>query len=166
MRAAFTLTPTESNRFLAKAVAGMEQVQKALANAYLILAPGTTNGYVAQEVLGMKDLRPENYAIGLNTHRLLCITDPEKREHIPIVAYKGELVEKNARQALDDFHLDTVIVKGANAVDPFGIAGSLQTNPKGGSWGDALGLIGARGFHCIVPVGVEKSTPLCMRAAP
>ena len=52
MKAAFTLIPSESRRLIARAVVKMEEVRVALEKAYLILGGGTTNGYIAQELLG------------------------------------------------------------------------------------------------------------------
>ena len=63
------------------------------------------------------------------------------------------------------FGRDDCFIKGANAIDPYGYAGGLQTNPNGGSWADAYGLMTARGIHCIVPVGQEKMIPSVVEAA-
>ena len=66
---------------------------------------------------------------------------------------------------LRKFERDDCFVKGANAVDPYGYAGGLQSNPNGGSWADAFGMITARGIPCIVPVGQEKMIPSVIEAA-
>jgi len=94
MKAAFTLIPSESRRLIAKAVVQMKEVKIARKKAYIILGGGTTNGYIAQELLGKKDLDRKNSPAGTSTHRLLCVTDPEKRLPIPIVLYKGEMSSK------------------------------------------------------------------------
>ena len=156
MRAAFTLTSTESKRLLAKAVVQTEEVKQAMRTAYLVVSPSTTGGFVAQELFGLKDLRPENYAIGVNTRRLLCITDPDNREPMPLVAYKGELVKKKAREAVDDFHLDTVIIKGANAIDGQGRVGVILGGFTGGGLGETVGTVVSQGLRYVVPVSVEK----------
>ena len=79
MKAAFTLIPSESRRLIAKAVVQMEEIKIAKQKAYIILNGGTTNGYVGQELDGMGDLACEKFTAGTNTHRLLCVTDADKR---------------------------------------------------------------------------------------
>ena len=66
MKAVVTLTPSESKRLIAKAVVKMPEVQKAWDEAYLLLADGTTNAFVVQELLNNRDISPEKSAIGIN----------------------------------------------------------------------------------------------------
>ena len=86
----FTLIPSESRRLIAKAVAQMEEIKLAWEKAYVILNGGTTNGYIAQELLGMEEVEPQKFTAGTNTHRLLCVIDSAKRIPFPIIVYKGE----------------------------------------------------------------------------
>ncbi len=74
MKAAFTLVPSESRRLIAKAVIQMKEVKIARKKAYIILGGGTTNGYIAQEFLGKRDLEPQKFTAGTSTHRLLCLS--------------------------------------------------------------------------------------------
>lgn len=92
MKAAFTLIPVESRRLIAKPVVQMEETRIARQRAYIILNGGTTNGYIAQELLGKKDLEPQKFTAGTNTHRLLCVTDGDKRTPFPIILYKGRQI--------------------------------------------------------------------------
>jgi hypothetical protein len=165
MRGAFTLTPAESKRLLAKAVVSMKEVRNAMERAYVVISPGTTNAFVAQELFGLKDLRPERFAIGINSHGLLCITDPATREPIPLVAFKGQLVKKSTREAVDDFHVETVIIKGGNAVDHDGNVGIILGGFTGGGLGETVGTVVSQGLHYIVPVSVEKMVASVPRAA-
>ena len=50
MKATFVLTPAEARRLIAKAVIQMPEFQKAWKNAYVLLAGGTTNAFIAQEL--------------------------------------------------------------------------------------------------------------------
>ena len=99
MKAAFTLTPAESRRLIAKGVVQMPEMRAALERAYVILPGSTANAFVAQELLG-RDIVPTRYTAGIVTHRLLCVTNEEDRDSIPIILYKGEVVEKTIREAL------------------------------------------------------------------
>jgi hypothetical protein len=159
MKAAFTLIPSESRRLIAKAVVQMEEIKIAKQKAYIILNGGTTNGYVAQELVGMGDLACEKFTAGTNTHRLLCVTDADKRTPFPIILYKGQRSDKTLAEALKDFHIETVVIKGANAIDPFGNAGVIAAGFDGGTMGATLGTVVSQGLRYLVPVGLEKMIP-------
>jgi len=164
MKAAFTLIPAESRRLIAKAVCEMKEIKTAMEKAYVILNGGTSNGYIAQELFGMRDLPPEKFTAGTNTHRLLCVTDADKRSPFPIIYYKGKPSTKTLKEALNDFHKETVLIKGANAVDPQGHAAVIAAGFDGGTMGATLGTVVSQGLKYIVPVGLEKlvaSTEWC-----
>ena len=50
MKATFVLTPAEARRLIAKAIIQMPEFQKAWKDAYVLLAGGTTNAFIAQEL--------------------------------------------------------------------------------------------------------------------
>lgn len=156
MKAAFTLIPAESRRLIAKAVVQMEEIKIAKKKAYIILNGGTTNGYIAQELLGMRDLEPQKFTAGTNTHRLLCVTDSDKRTPFPIILYKGERSSKTLPEALQDFHIETVLIKGANAIDPEGNVGVITSGFDGGTIGTTYGTVTSQGLKYIFAVGLEK----------
>jgi hypothetical protein len=56
------------------------------------------------------------------------------------------------------------VIKGANAVDAEGNAGSLVAHPEGGTIGWSIGTILSRGIHLIAPVGLEKMIPSVKKA--
>jgi hypothetical protein len=60
---------------------------------------------------------------------------------------------------------DDVFIKGANAIDRLGHVGILNADPTGGTIGQALPIINARGSRLIVPVGLEKMIPSVAEAA-
>ena len=159
MKAAFTLIPSESRRLIAKAVCEMDEVKAAMKNAYVILNGGTSNGYIAHELFGMNDLKPELFTAGTSTHRLLCVTDADKRTPFPIIYYKGEPSDKTLKESFDDFHRETVLIKGANAVDAEGNAAVIAAGFDGGTMGATIGTVVAQGLKYIVPVGLEKLVP-------
>ena len=156
MKAAFTLVPSESKRLIAKAIVQLDEVRTAWEKGYIILNGGTTNGYVAQELLGMKDLEPGRFSAGLNTHRLLCVTAPEERAIFPIVLFCGSRSSKTPVEALQDFRIETVIIKGANAIDREGNIGIITSGFDGGSFAATYGTATSQGVKCIFPVGLEK----------
>lgn len=93
MKVVVTLTPSESKRLIAKAVVKMPEVQKAWENAYLLLADGTTNAFVQQELLQDKSISPETSAIGISTNGLLCVTRPATRNYSE--NYRTSYFERN-----------------------------------------------------------------------
>lgn len=159
MKAAFTLTPSESRRLIAKGVAAMEEVKTANEKGYVIINGGTTNAYVAQEILGTGDIAPEKFTAGTNTHRLLCVTDADRRVPFPIILRKGVRSSKTLPEALRDFHKETVLIKGANAVDAEGNVAVISSGFDGGTMGATLGTAVSQGLRYIVPVGLEKMVP-------
>lgn len=140
---------------IAKAVVQMPEMKAALETAYVILGGGTTNAYVAQELLG-RDFEPARFTAGINTNGLLCVTNPADRIPFPIILHNGQEVKKTIREALDDFHKETVVIKGANAIDPEGNVGVITAGFDGGTVPQIIGTVTSQGLKLIVPVGLEK----------
>ena len=158
MKAVFTLTPAESKRLIAKAVVEMEEVKVAKEKAYIILAGGTTNGFIAQELLKEK-IEPQRFTAGTNICGLLCVTNPGDRHSFPVILERGQVSQKDFKAALEDFSIHTVFIKGANAIDPMGNVGVITSGWDGGTVGNSLGTLSSTGLRYIVPVGLEKLIP-------
>jgi len=165
LKAVFTLKSAESRRLIAKAVVAMDEVKQAKEHAYIILAGGTTNGFIAQEILETKDFDPHRGTVGTSSDGVLCVTSPEFRKPFPNVLFKGEPVDKNITEALNDFHLDTVVIKGANAVDLEGNVGVITSGFDGGTIPKIIGTVTSTGLKYITPVGLEKLVPSVKVAA-
>ena len=157
MKATFVLTPAEARRLIAKATIQTPEFQKAWKDAYVILAGGTTNAFIAQE-LGY-DVEPGLCTVGTSTSGLLCVTEPSSRKSFPNVFYKGQPVDKKIDEALQDFHADTVIIKGANAFDLDGHVGVITSGFNGGTIPNFIGYMTSKGLKWICPVGYEKMVP-------
>ncbi len=164
MKAVFTLTPAESKRLIAKAVVRMPQMQAALEKAYVILGGGTTNAFIAEELLG-KPVEPARFAAGISTNGVLCVTAAKDRLPYPVIFYKGQVVQKTVREAFDDFHKETVVIKGANAVDAEGNVGVITAGFDGGTVPQIIGTVTSQGLTLIAPVGLEKLVPSVKEAS-
>jgi len=163
---AFVLTPMAGKKLIGMAVAALPEVKRAFDKGRLAIANGTTTGYVIEALLGTLPMGRFDYCVGVITDGLF--TENPESDHTLLMWQKGEQVVLPFAEFLQEirkFERDDVFIKGANAVDPYGYAGGLQTNPNGGSWADAFGLITARGLHCIVPVGLEKMIPSVIEAS-
>lgn len=160
MKAVFTLTSAESRRLIAKAIVQMPEVKKAWSDAYLLLAGGTTNAFIAQELLNDKSIEPGLCTAGISTDGLLCVTAPDSRRSFPNVFYKGEAQpDKTLTDGLNDFHPETVVIKGANAVDTQGYVGIITAGFDGGTIPRVIGTVTSKGLLMITPVGLEKLVP-------
>ena len=165
MKAVFVFTPSESRRLLAKAVAQMDEVRVAMEKAYVVIVGGVTNGMIAQEIAGL-DVDPQSFTAGISTNGMLCVTCAEERDdRIPVVLHKGELVKKTVPEVFDDFHLETVLIKGGNAVDTEGNVGVITSGFDGGTIAATIGTITSTGMTYIFAVGLEKLVPSVREAA-
>lgn len=156
MKAVFTLTPAEGKRLIAKAVVKMPEVVDAFKNAYLVLAGGTTNAYIAQELLNDFSIKPQNATVGISCDGVLCITAQGTRKTFPNVFYKGKPCQKTIKEALSDYDSYAVVIKGANAFDKDGNIGILTGGFDGGTVPNFIGPVTYRGYKYIAPVGLEK----------
>lgn len=165
------LTPAESKRLIAKAVVKLPTVQRALESGRLIISMGTTNAFIAEELLG-QPVSKYNFTAGYVSARL---DQTEEVERILPFIWKGGQVyevpteeiyaQGPTRGTLMDFGAGDVFIKGANAVDPFGNAAVFTGNNTGGTCGGHMGVLWARGCHVVVPVGLEKLVPSVVLAS-
>jgi hypothetical protein len=164
-----SLTPSESKRLIARGVKNLEEVQRALKQGTVIVALGTTNAYVAEELLRdvpgvAAKIEKQRYAAGIITDRGLCIVPKEDRI-TEVILENGKLSEESLGEALENLAADDVFIKGANALDASGTAGILMANRVGGTIGSALGTVMARGVHFVIPIGIEKAVPYSITEA-
>ena len=154
------MTPAEGKRLIAKAISCMDSVQKAYREGTLIIATSTTTAYVAEELMG-KEINKGMFTAGVVTKEGASITKADGR-YKHYVFEKGalkecttpELVPYLARMGPDD-----VMIKGANAIDPFGAAGILLAGSGGGTIGTAWGHLIRNGAQLIIAAGLEKLVP-------
>jgi len=162
-RALLVLTSSESKRLIGRAVARMPEVRRALAKGRIIIGNGTTNAYVAEELLGTK-VSKWRFAAGVIAGSRLDVTPGATR--LPPFALKhGKPFEGGWVELLREFGRGDVFVKGGNALDPEGNVGVLLASDVGGTVGQMFGIISARGAHLISPVGLEKLVPDVIEAA-
>ena len=157
-----TLTPSESKRLLAKAVAALPEVQRAMRSGTVVVGKGSTNAFIVEELQGVTIDKGE-YTAGVITQgapRVNVATLPR-----PSVLRQGKAVDISLSEAVKDFGPEDVFIKGANAVDVQGNAGILVTSNVAGTIGAALPKVATRGSHLVVPVGLEKLIPSVAEAA-
>ena len=149
-------------RLIAKGLAACPIIQDALkANTVAILA-GTTNGYVAEEVLanlGTADgFARKGFRRGIVTPPGFDTGSVKAKLKGDVIITKGDWQQgKTIFDVANDLGLGDVILKGANAVNLASRqAGLYIANPQLGTIGASLPAIVGRRAMLVVPVGVEK----------
>lgn len=157
----FAVHPAASKHIIAQAVCRLPQVKEAFANGKIIIGSGTTNLLVAQELLQTSFESYDPYVAGVITQRSACATELTQRKGSWCIE-KGKLVDEPWLDFLHRFEPGDIFIKGANAIDPYGNAAVLLGDAQGGTIGQAIGIIKARGIEMIVPAGLEKLIPSCL----
>jgi hypothetical protein len=161
----FTLTPAAGKRLIAKALTRHPAIQTALASGTLAIIAGTTNGYVAEEILGSlgRDFSRRRFFRGITTPPRNPTTDAgrlpdESKFPGDVIIRKGQWQKgKTIFDVVDELHSGDVILKGANALDLIrGQAAVLVGDPKAGTIGVVLQAVAGRRVGLILPVGLEK----------
>ena len=163
MQALFTLTSSESKRLLGKAVAAMPEVQHAKDNGYLVVGRGSTNAFILEELLRSK-IDKERYVAGQVIKGVLCALPAGMRAK-PVTFHNGEVLDVEPGSVIDKLTPGDILIKGANAVDPFGNVGVLMAGPTGGTMGQFYMALKAKGVATIYAVGLEKLIPSVEEAA-
>ncbi len=153
-----TLTVAQSKRLIAKAVAVLPEVRTARTKGILVVSTGSTNAYVAEEILGSAIEKR-----GFLTGHYRPAGPTAKALNLPprlpdLILRKGEAVsDKNKFEIVHEMGPSDVFIKGANALNyEKGVAGIVLSDPKGGTIGGVIGPITAKGVQLIIPVGLEK----------
>ncbi|MBD3242917.1 MAG: hypothetical protein GF331_20155 [Chitinivibrionales bacterium] len=163
----YTLTPAAGKRLIAKASVAHQAVHNALQSGTVVVIAGTTNGYVAEEILGSLGLADQfdrtRFFRGITLPPARPTTDTgrladESRFPGDIVIVKGEWQRgKTIFDIVGELKEGDVILKGANALDPVRKrAAVLIGHPQGGTVTAALQAVIGRRVHLVVPVGLEK----------
>jgi hypothetical protein len=160
MKSQITLTPSESKRLIAKGVTALPCIQNALKNHTIILAGGTTNGFLAEEILGETIEKKSTYTVGIVSEGKTGVSCEEDRIP-PYVITKGKARERDFhwKSYLSEMEPGDVFIKGGNAVDHTGLAAVLASDNMGGTIGAAWGPVMQRGIKLVVPIGLEKLVP-------
>ena len=167
MKATVTLTPEESRRIIALAVADMDIVKKAMKKGLVGLTLCTSSGYIAEELLGKK-IDMMLYCCGYIHSNGWCYTPPDSR----VGPETGELVFKDGKpiwlkfpdESISDFISkmgpQDVIVKSGSVLDSEGKVGCLLGDPDGGEAGRYIPHVLGKGITLIVPTTINKTLPV------
>jgi hypothetical protein len=182
MRAQVSLTPTESKKLIAKAVAKMELVQNAFEKGMVAIHPSSTTIFIVEELTGKLPetevwvcgiITPKGTCLSLETmrHRRIdeagnILRSPADFPHTWVIE-KGKLrSDIPLGEILDQMQHDDVYIKGANALDVNNTAGVLIGNLiEGGTIGLVLSRAKRQGIKLVFPIGLEKLLPISIKKA-
>jgi hypothetical protein len=157
VQAQIILTVSESKRLIAKAIPRLPVVAKALKNGTVIVAKGTTNTYVAEEITGRK-IPHGPYVYGRTYPAKGGKQLPDGEPISEVVLVKGKI--QPAMPLSDAVKLlkpGDVVIKGANALDyPNKTAGVLIGGGSAGTSGKIMPYVVGQKAHLVIPVGLEK----------
>lgn len=163
----FLITSSAGKRLIAKALANHPTIINAIKNGTLVIIAGTTNGYVAEEILKNQkisnDFSRKHFFRGITlppnkTRTAEGRLADESRFPGDVVITKGLWLKgKTIADVVDFLKEGDVILKGANALDlSRKQAAILIGHPKSGTIGLSLPAVSGRRVKLIIPVGLEK----------
>jgi hypothetical protein len=155
----FCITTAMGKRLIGQGMAHHPELQQALDGGTLVIIAGTTNGYVAEEVLSSIGQAEGFSRVGFR--RGVTVAPGAK---LPQVEFPGDVViidgewqpGKTIFDVAEDLKAGDLVLKGANAVDPAGVPAVHVGHPQGGTIVAAVAALIGRRVSLIAPVGVEK----------
>ena len=163
----FLITPAMGKRLIAKTIASHPAIKKALKNGTIVIVAGTTNGYVAEEILKTYNISNEfsrkHFFRGISLPYKLPVTEEgrlrdESGFRGDVVIVKGVwMKDRTIADIVDLLQEGDVILKGANALDYKNRRAALLIgHPRAGTVGLTLPAVLGRRVRLIIPVGLEK----------
>lgn len=163
----FLMTPAAGKRLIAKAMAEYSVITDVLESGTLVIIAGTTNGYIAEEILS-KINQNENFSrkrffrgIVLPPGGQVTSSGRIKDES----KFQGDVVIKDGIwqkgktifDVVDDLKEGDIILKGVNALNHSkSQAGIYIGDPYGGTIGASIQAVVGRRVRLILPAGLEK----------
>jgi hypothetical protein len=178
MLAQVVLTPAESKKLIAKAIARLEIVQQAATAGIIALHPSSSTYFLVEELTGSRP-KTNYWVCGVVTPRGMCVemamalgieltpheerTDPGDLQGTWVIE-RGQLGrEEKLSSLLYRMTPSDVYIKGVNALDREGNVGILFGLE--GSMGYIQAAGKKRKFTIIYPAGLEKLIPLPVKEA-
>ena len=163
----FILTPAAGKRLIAEAMLKHPAIVAARKKNTIVIIAGTTNGYIAEEMLSKIDKRASFSRARFFRGIVLPPGGPKTKggRLEDQSGFPGDVVIQNGIwqkgktifDVVDNLKEGDVILKGANALDLENKrAAILIADSKSGTIGAALRVVAGRRVRLIIPVGLEK----------
>lgn len=163
----FLITPAAGKRLIAKALVKHPAVSESLVSGTIVVIAGTTNGYVAEEILSSIG-QAENFSRKRFFRGVVlppgCPATSSGRIKDE-TGFPGDVVIKDGIwkqgktifDVVDDLRKGDVILKGVNALNlPKGQAGIYIGDSHAGTIGASIQAVVGRRVRLILPAGLEK----------
>ncbi len=162
-----SLTVSTCKRLIAKGILRHPEIQKAISSHTLVIVGGTTNGYIAEEILkslGYDEPFPKKrFFRGATLPPGYSMIENEKSTDDSsfigdVILIKGKWQRnKIFFDIVHELDFGDIILKGANALDMENrCAGVFVAHPMGGTTGTIIPAVIGRRVRLIIPVGLEK----------
>ena len=153
------VTTSMGKRLIGKGMVHHPVIKNVLQKGRLVIIQGTTNGYVAEEIL---ILLGQSEGFTRKGFRRGIVTAPGAT--FPGATFEGDVViidgqwqrGKTIFDVVDDLESGDVVLKGGNALDEHRQAAVFVQHPKGGTVLATLTAVIGRRVRLIVPIGLEK----------
>lgn len=156
----FCVTTAMGKRLIGRAMVRHPDVVRVLQEGTLVIIAGTTNGYVAEEILASLGIGEDFTRMGFRRGLTVAPTAKPAAAEFPgdVVLVNGERQHKGESiyDVVETLREGDVILKGANAFDAKGHPAVQIGHPEGGTILEALAALVGRRVRLIVPVGLEK----------
>jgi hypothetical protein len=166
----FLITPAAGKRLIAKALTRHTSIKKVLKSGTIVIIAGTTNGYVAEELLKLtgqsQDFSRKSFFRGIVLPPGIQRTDSGMLAQD--YNFSGDVIledgvwhrGKTIFDVVDDLKEGDVIIKGANSLDLINRRAAIYIgHPQAGTIGAAIQAVVGRRVRLILPVGLEKRVP-------
>ncbi|MEW6173716.1 MAG: hypothetical protein AB1510_11755 [Bacillota bacterium] len=163
----FIITPASGKRLIGRALASHPTVLAALEFGTIVIVAGTTNGYVAEEILTrigqVEGFTRKRFFRGVILPPSIPMTETGRLPDE--TGFPGDVIIVNGRwhkgktifDVVDNLKEGDIILKGANALDLAHRQAAIYIgHPKAGTIGAALQAVAGRRVRLILPVGLEK----------
>lgn len=156
----YSLSIAAGKRLIAKSILSLPSITKALVKHTVVIVAGTTNSYVAEEILSKIGQRAgfqrECFYRGITLPPSYRSSDTQFIGDVVIVNGKWEK-GLTIFDIVDDLTKEDIIIKGANAINmAHQEAAVLIGHTKAGTVGVAMQAVTGRRVELIIPVGLEK----------
>ena len=163
----FLITPAVGKRLIGKALAEHFEIKEALKFKTVVIIAGTTNGYVAEEILSKinqnEGFKRKKFFRGIVLPHGRSVTSSGRLKDES--EFPGDVVIKNGVwikgmtifDVINDLKEGDIVLKGCNTLNlPKGQAGIYIGDPYGGTIGAIIQAVVGRRVRLILPVGLEK----------
>ena len=153
-----SITVAESKRLIAKGLMKYPPFKERLEKGHVIVNKGTTNTYIAEELLN-DTLSTGEYVLGHILPEKGNVKLDRSKSRQELVLKNGVIQDIPFNEALDSMNAGDIILKGASIINyQKGQAGVLIGHPTGGTTGVIVPKIKERNLRLIIPVGLEKES--------